>query len=136
MLRVPKMGHESVDRRGGDLMVKLKVRPHSYFRREHFDIHTDTKITITQALLGGIVEVATLYGNKKISIAPGTESGTKHKIVGYGLEQPQSLNHSKGNHYVHFIVVIPTSLNLKQAAALREYSFVEEPIQEEQIGDI
>jgi len=127
-LRVPKMGNEHATKRCGDLLIKIRIKPHKYFRRDGRDIHTDRKITISQAVLGDIIEVTTLYGKKKIPIHSGTESGTVHKIVGYGLEHPSSLNNSKGNHYIHLLLDIPSKLTPEQFSSMRNYSFYEDPI--------
>ena len=122
------MGHENVNRQSGDLLIRVNISPHKYFRREGRDIHTERRISISQAVLGDMLDIATLYGKKRISVSPGTESGTVFKITGYGLEHPSSLNNSKGNHYVHFVVDIPTKLNEQQLASMRMYSFYEETI--------
>ncbi len=135
-LRVSNMGNESTTKIAGDLLVKLAVKPHKYFRREGRDIHTEKKVSISQAVLGDVVEVATLYGKKKVPVTSGTETGTVHKIVGYGLEHPSSMNHSKGNHYVHFVVDIPTKLSPQQMATMRQYSYYEDPIPSFKESDI
>ncbi len=130
------MGHENQTRAAGDLLVKLVVKPHKYFRREGCDIHTERRISISQAVLGDVIEVTTLYGKKKMSVSAGTETGTVQKIAGYGLEHPSSLNHTKGNQYVHFVVNIPTTLTPQQRTTMRQYSYYEDPIPAQKDSEI
>jgi molecular chaperone DnaJ len=65
------------------LFVKVKIKPHTYFKREQFDIHTINYITITQAVLGGKLKVRTLYGDIQINIDPGTNDGDTKKLLNY-----------------------------------------------------
>jgi len=54
------------------LMIQINVKPHSYFKRENFDIMTDAYISVTDAVLGKEVEIETLNGPLKIKVDPGT----------------------------------------------------------------
>jgi len=101
VLRVKKIGNQTKNKRFGDLVIKLKVMPHEFFKRQGKDIHTDRNISISQAVLGGTIEISTLYGKKKIYISPGTESGSTNKILGFGVENAGSKEVNKGNHYIH-----------------------------------
>lgn len=66
-----KKGNFSLKGEAGDLLLKVNVRPHPYFKREGADILCDKKITLTQALLGGKVQVKTLNGTSEVNIRPG-----------------------------------------------------------------
>jgi DnaJ-class molecular chaperone len=46
-LRVSKKGNSSVAGPPGDLLVTVRVRPDSYFRRDGSDIHTDLFLSIS-----------------------------------------------------------------------------------------
>lgn len=70
-LRMSKKGNFSLKGEAGDLLLKVNVRPHPYFKREGADILCDKKITLTQALLGGKVQVKTLNGTSEVNIRPG-----------------------------------------------------------------
>ena len=123
ILRVPKMGHGA-----GDLLVNLKVAAHKYFKREGADIHTTKMLSISQAVLGATIEVPTIYGKRTIKIDPGTHSESQYKIPGYGLQRLYPNQHSKGDHYVHFKIKIPSFLNHKQREAMKAYANTEDPI--------
>lgn len=45
-LRVSKKGNSGLGGPAGDLMIQVKVKPHSYFKRDGSDIHTDLFISI------------------------------------------------------------------------------------------
>ena len=53
-LRMSKKGHYSLHGPSGDLMVKINVRPHEYFKRDNYDILTDAHISVATAILGGV----------------------------------------------------------------------------------
>ena len=40
-----------------EIFVTVRVEPSTYFRREGADIHTDATISLSQAILGGIVRI-------------------------------------------------------------------------------
>jgi molecular chaperone DnaJ len=82
-LRLQKKGHYSSNGQHGDLYVKIKIKPHTYFKREQFDIYTTNYITISQAVLGGKVKVKTLYGDISVNIDPGTNDGDTKKLLNY-----------------------------------------------------
>ena len=123
VLRIPKMGHGNAD-----LLVNIKVGTHPYFKRDGFDIHTNQIITISQAVLGATIDIITIHGKKNIKINPGTASGAKFKIAGYGVQKLYPNQHSRGDHYVHLNIKVPSFLNHKQKEAMKAYAAVEEQI--------
>lgn len=76
-------GHYSSNAQHGDLYVKIKIKSHSYFKREQFDIYTTNFITISQAVLGGKIKVRTLYGDVNVNIDPGTNDADTKKLINY-----------------------------------------------------
>lgn len=126
ILRIPKMGHL-----GGDLLVSISVGPHPYFEREGYNIHTNRLISISQAVLGTTINVETLYGQKSIVVKPGTTSGTVLTIPKYGIQKLYPNQYSRGDHYVHIKIKIPSYLNKKQKEAMKAYAEVEDPVAED-----
>ena len=112
-------------------MIKVHVKTHPYFKRDGYDIHTDKYISITQAILGSLVEIQTLYGKMKVAVPPGTNHGDIKKISNYGVNKLPPNNNGRGNHYVHFKIKVPKSLNSDQRKLMEEYSEIETKIQEE-----
>ena len=102
----------------GDLYLEFRVREHSLFERDGNDIYLELPITITDAVLGCKKEIPTLYGNVKLSIPNGANTGDKHRLKGKGIEDLHS--GSKGNMYVVINVIIPDKLDRKQKKLFEE----------------
>ena len=69
----------------------------SLSRREGYDIHTDANISISQAILGGIIRIQGLYEDLNIRIPPGTDSHTELTLSGRGLKHMEAYN-TYGDH--------------------------------------
>lgn len=102
----------------GDLYLEFRVKDHSLFERDGNDIYLELPITITDAVLGCKVEIPTLYGNVKLTIPEGSNTGDKHRIKGKGVEDLHT--GSKGNMYVIINVIIPNKLDKKQKKLFEE----------------
>ena len=76
-------GHFSQSGQAGDLYVKVKVKPHPYFKRDNYDINTVNHINISNAILGGDIKVKTLYGDVAVHVDPGTNDGDSKKLLNY-----------------------------------------------------
>ena len=46
-LRMTKKGHSSQGGPPGDLFLQVRIKPHAYFKRDQYDIHTDKWINIS-----------------------------------------------------------------------------------------
>ncbi len=96
----------------GDLYLEFYVKEHELFMRDGSDIYLELPITITEAVLGCKKEIPTLYGNVKLTIPEGSESGDKHRLKGKGIENINSgIN---GNMYVILRIIIPKKLSRDQ----------------------
>ena len=102
----------------GNLFLIFKVASHPIFIREGVNISYELPISITQAALGAKISVPTLDGSTTIDIPEGTQNGTVIRVKGKGVKNLRK--DSYGDMYIHIIVDVPKSLNLKQRAALRE----------------
>ncbi len=70
----------------GDLYVHVAVRPHQFFQREQANILMRVPLRMTQAALGGDIEVPVIDGTKaKVKIPPGTQTGDKFRLRGKGF---------------------------------------------------
>ena len=104
----------------GDLYIEFQVKNHPLFVRDDNDIYLELPITITDAVLGCKKDIPTLYGNVKLVIPAGSQSGDKHRIKGKGVEDIH--RGSKGNMYVVIKVVIPTKLDRNQKKLFEQLS--------------
>ncbi len=102
----------------GDLILRIRVNPNQDFRREGYDIYTDLKINIKQAILGDKIEVNTIHGPISLKIPEGTQSGTTFKLSGKGV--PKLRGSGKGDHFIKVRVDIPKKLSRKDQKALEE----------------
>ncbi|XP_044361942.1 chaperone protein dnaJ GFA2, mitochondrial [Triticum aestivum] len=120
VMKVLRSGQADPDGlRAGDLYVAIKVRGDPVFRREKGDIHVDAVLNVTQAILGGTVQVPTLAGDVVLKVKPGTQPGQKVVLRGKGIKTRNS--YSYGDQYVHFNVKIPVNLTQKQRMLLEEF---------------
>ncbi len=102
----------------GDLYLRIKLQPHKKFVRDAYDIKTEEKITIKQAILGDKVDVETIHGVVKLKIPEGTQSGTIFKLKEKGIAKLH--NRGIGDQYIKIIVKIPSSVTKKQKQLLEE----------------
>jgi molecular chaperone DnaJ len=96
----------------GNLYVVINVTPHAYFRRKDQDIIVEVGINIAQAALGDEVEVPSVDGKEKLSIPPGTQSGSVFHIKGKGV--PHLRRTARGDQVVVVDVRIPPNLTSEQ----------------------
>jgi len=102
----------------GDLIVRIRVKPHEKFKRDGADIFYDQKISMMDAALGKNITVSTLEGAEKISVEPGSQPNTVIKLKGKGL--PHQGSKGRGDQYVRLVVNIPTKLDKGQKKILEE----------------
>lgn len=113
VLRVKSKGNEGIfGGRSGDLLIEIKVKPHSIFKRKGYDIYSEEHITISQAVLGDTILTDTIDGKVKVKIPSGIQSGSVLKLKGKGV--PFLHSRGRGDHYLKIIVDIPKNLNLKE----------------------
>lgn len=104
----------------GDLYLEFVIKDHPLFLRDDNDIYLELPITITEAILGCKKEIPTLYGNIKLNIPAGSESGDKHRIKDRGVSYINSS--SKGDMYVILKIVVPKKLDKNQKKLFEELS--------------
>ena len=89
------------------------------FERDGYDVYVRVPITYSQAVLGAEIEVPTVDGKVAQKIPEGTQSGTKFRLRGQGI---QYLNgRGRGDQYVIVDVEIPKKLNRTQREALKAF---------------
>jgi DnaJ-class molecular chaperone len=94
----------------GDLIAKIRVRPHRLFRREGRDIHLEAPVTIGEATLGTEFEVPTLDGSVMLRVPPGTDSGSKLRLRGKGIPA-DGRGKPAGDLYVSIRIRVPKDLD-------------------------
>ncbi|MBI4848920.1 MAG: molecular chaperone DnaJ [Nitrospirae bacterium] len=102
----------------GDLYIELGVRSHHVFKREGNNIYADVPVTISEAVLGGKIQVPTLDGTVTMTLPPGTDSGKKFKLKGKGI--PNRKTGIKGDEFAVIKIVVPKNVSDKTKEALHE----------------
>ncbi|MBS0644538.1 MAG: DnaJ domain-containing protein [Proteobacteria bacterium] len=83
----------------GDALIEVAVAPDPKFHREGDDIIVDLPVTIQEAVLGASIEVPTIRGPVKLTIPPGSGTGTRMRLRGRGIRH--------GHQFVQLQVVLP-----------------------------
>ena len=116
---VPEEGNEIPDGVNGDLIVRVKVQPHSKFNRDGKDIFYDHDVSMIDAALGCEIIVPTLEGTEKIKVDSGSQPNTIIKLKGKGVTH---INHrGKGDQFVRIVVNVPKKLSKHQKNLLDEF---------------
>ena len=103
----------------GDVIVHVTVKADPMFERDGYDVTIHVPITFSQAVLGDDVEVPTVDGRIVQNIPEGTQSGTKFRLRGQGI---QYLNgRGRGDQYVIVDVEIPKKVTRAQREALKAF---------------
>jgi molecular chaperone DnaJ len=112
-LRISGAGHAGEPGgRAGDLYVEVRVAEDERFHRDGQDLVSIVDVPATVAMLGTSVSVATLEGERNVSVAPGSQGGTEVRLRGLGL--PRLGERSRGDHRVVLNVVVPANLDDEQ----------------------
>lgn len=106
-----------------EVFITFRVEASDYFRRQGSDIHTDAKLSLAQAALGGVIRVQGVYEDLTVQIPSGTGSHTRMRVSGKGLKKVSGYGY--GDHYVHLKIDVPKKLNDKQRALIRAYAEME-----------
>lgn len=96
----------------GDLYLEFVVDKHEFYERDGDDIYLKVPINITEAVLGTKKEIPTLFGNVKLTIPEGTNTGDKQRIKGKGI--------NKGDMYVIMDVRVPKKISRDQKKLFEE----------------
>ncbi len=103
----------------GDLIVTFRVQPHRFFSREGLDVHCTVPINLAQATLGSRIRVKTVDGKQVVlRIPPGTQSGTRFRVKGQGIEKEGQ----RGDQFVRVNVAVPEKLDEREESLMREFA--------------
>ncbi len=104
----------------GDLYVDVGVRAHPIFQRDGANIFVQVPLRMTQAALGGAVEVPTIDGSRqKVQIPAGTQTGDQFRLRGKGFSVLRSA--ARGDMHVVVKVETPQNLSKRQQELLAEF---------------
>jgi curved DNA-binding protein len=100
---------------GGNLLLKLRLADHPYFRRDGRDLILEVPLALPEAVLGTKVDVPTLEGTRlTVKIPPGTSSGTRLRLRGKGIKG--------GDQYIEAKVVVPAPADARSRELIEEFA--------------
>ena len=103
----------------GNLVARVRVRPHRLFRREGRDVTVEASVSITEAVLGTEFEVPTLDGKVMLRVPPGTDSGSKLRLRGKGIPGSRP-GEPAGDLYVSIRIRVPKDLDDEARQKIKE----------------
>jgi len=104
----------------GDLYVHVAVRPHEIFQRDGANIFCRVPLRMTQAAMGGEIEVPAIDGTgAKVKIPAGTQTGDQFRLRAKGFSVLRSTQ--RGDMYIQVAVETPRHLTRRQRELLEEF---------------
>jgi curved DNA-binding protein len=92
----------------GDLLLKVKLRKDPRFELHGHDLHAELKISPWEAALGAQVPLATLDGEVKLTVPPGSQSGQKLRLKNQGMPFKRG---GRGDLLAILKIVLPKQLS-------------------------
>jgi len=92
----------------GDILIKVRVASHPYFRRKGKRLDVRVPVTLFEALHGAKIDVPTPQGTISLSIPPSTSSGTRLRVKGHGVVPQQG---APGDLFAEIQIVLPKKLD-------------------------
>jgi len=98
---------------GADLIARIRIQPHPYFKREGNDVVLEVPLTFPEAVLGTKVEVPTIRGDRlTVTVKPGASSGTRVRLKGQGI--------AGGDMYLVVKIATPSQLDPRSRELIEE----------------
>jgi molecular chaperone DnaJ len=105
----------------GDLYLVIRTGTHPVFTRQADDILLTIPVTVSEAALGGRIEVPTIDGRAQLRIPPGTQSGQKLRMRERGV--PSATKEGvRGDQIVTVEVAVPQVRDERSREILREFA--------------
>lgn len=100
----------------GDLLVLIEEEEHKDFIRQDSDLIYNLLLDVPTAILGGQVQIPTLSGDARITIAVGTQPGKVLRMRGKGLPRIDQYGrtYGTGDLLINVGVYIPENLNKEE----------------------
>ncbi|WP_405055260.1 molecular chaperone DnaJ [Acidiphilium acidophilum] len=104
----------------GDLYVHVAIRPHAIFQRDGANVFCRVPLRMSQAALGGEIEVPAIDGSRaRVKIPTGTQTGDQFRLRGKGFSVLRSTQ--RGDMYIQVAVETPQNLTRRQRELLEEF---------------
>lgn len=97
---------------------KIKLSDGSPAIQRGADVLSDLRLSLDQAILGTVCEVATATGKSKVKVPPGTSSGVKLRLKEKGMPTASG---GHGHHYVTIQIDVPKNIDEKATQLLMQF---------------
>jgi curved DNA-binding protein len=105
--------------KNGDLFIRSTVPRDPVFRLEGHDVYIDTKIKISEAILGTQISVPTPRGKAfSMKIPPGTKPKTRMRIPDHGIAHMKG--NKKGDLFIVIDIEVPEQLTEEQKKRVQQ----------------
>jgi molecular chaperone DnaJ len=109
----------------GDLYIFIEVADHPIFQRDGANLFCRVPVSMTEAALGGDIEVPTIDGGRsRVKVPEGSQSGKQMRLRGKGM--PALRGGSWGDMFIELAVETPVNLTARQKELLREFDRLSE----------
>ncbi len=126
--RIRLAGEGEAGMRGGpsgDLYIFIEVAPHQIFEREGPNLFCRVPVSMSNAALGGDIEVPTIDGGRsRVKIPAGSQSGRQMRLRSKGM--PALRGGGVGDMMIELAVETPVNLTSRQKELLREFEELSE----------
>jgi DnaJ-class molecular chaperone len=120
-IRLRQQG-EPAPRKGGtagDLILTVHVATHPHFQRHGLNLEVEVPITLSEAALGGKVDIPTPRGTIALRVPPGTSGGAKLRVKGRGIQPKQG---DAGDLIAVVQIVIPKQISPESQELIEKLS--------------
>jgi molecular chaperone DnaJ len=105
----------------GDLYIFIEVEEHDLFQRDGTNLWCRVPVSMTDAALGGEVEVPTIDGGRsRVKVPAGSQTGRQMRLRAKGM--PALRGGATGDMYIELAVETPVNLTSRQKELLREFN--------------
>jgi len=104
--------------RPGDILITVRVAAHPYYRRQGKNLVVRVPVTVAEAALGAKIDVPTPQGTISLAVPPGTSSGKRLRVKGYGVGIGSA---SPGDLLAEIQIVLPNTLDERGKGLVREF---------------
>ncbi len=101
----------------GDLLLRLRVRPHPFFTRDGDDLQIDVPVTVPEAVLGAEIEVPTPEGTASMKVPARSQNGRRLRLRGKGATRREG---DRADLYVRLVLQLPEDLDERLEEIARE----------------
>lgn len=125
-LRLRGKGPANPFGKSSDLILTVRIAPHSHFKRSGSNLELRLPITLAEAVHGGKIDVPTPQGVVALKVPPMSSSGKKLRIAGRGVPMRDG---TAGDLIVELQIKLPPTLSetAKKALANSDSYYTESP---------